>query len=152
MQSAPSNVKDTSNRRIVRFDYGLPTANQIAGFTVEVNELWGFNLYAEMNVNHRFVQYPSPLLETHRTAAQRANAWMVNLSQIRSPWFFHLEAFSMDPEYTTSVFTTETNGRTDFADEETFFYDYVDDNDDQESLSGSEAPLAVHIAERQPSR
>ena len=151
VQSAPSNVKDTSNRRTVRFDYGLPTANQIAGFTVEVNELWGFNLYAEMNVNHRFVQYPSPLLETHRTTAQRANAWMVNLSQIRSPWFFHLEAFSMDPEYTTSIFMTETNGRTDFADEETFFYDYVDDNDDQDrfpdqkrrwqsiSLSGSQA-------------
>ena len=151
VQSAPSNVKDTSNRRTLRFDYGLPTANQIAGFTVEVNELWGFNLYAEMNVNHRFVQYPSPLLETHRTTAQRANAWMVNLSQIRSPWFFHLEAFSMDPEYTTSIFMTETNGRTDFADEETFFYDYVDDNDDQDrfpdqkrrwqsiSLSGSQA-------------
>ena len=47
VQSAPSNVKDTSNRRTVRFDYGLPTANQIAGFTVEVNELWGFNLYAK---------------------------------------------------------------------------------------------------------
>ena len=151
VQSAPSNVKDTSNRRTVRFDYGLPTANQIAGFTVEVHELWGFNLYAEMNVNHRFVQYPSPLLETHRIAAQRANAWMVNLSQIRSPWFFHLEAFSMDPNYTTSIFMTETNGRTDFADEETFFYDYVDDNDDQDrfpdqkrrwqsiSLSGSQA-------------
>ena len=151
VQSAPRNVKDTSNRRTVRFDYGLPTANQIAGFTVEVHELWGFNLYAEMNVNHRFVQYPSPLLATHRIAAQRANAWMVNLSQIRSPWFFHLEAFSMDPKYTTSIFMTETNGRTDFADEETFFYDYVDDNDDQDrfpdqkrrwqsiSLSGSQA-------------
>ena len=151
VQSAPSNVQDTSNRRTVRFDYGLPTANQIAGFTVEVNELWGFNLYAEMNINHRFVQYPSPLLETHRTTAQRANAWLVNLSQIRSPYFFHLEAFSMDPAYATSIFMTETNGRTDFADEETFFYDYVDDNDDQDrfpdqkrrwqsiSLSGSQA-------------
>ncbi len=132
VEKAPDNVKDTSNRRTVSFDYGLPTANQIAGVTVEVRELWGFDLYAEVNVNHRFVQYPNPLLETHRTAARRANAWMVNLSKIHGPWFAYGEAFSMDPDYATSVFMTETNGRVDYDDEESFFYDYVDDNDDND--------------------
>ena len=29
--SAPGNVKDSSNQRVVSFDYGLPTANQISG-------------------------------------------------------------------------------------------------------------------------
>ena len=64
VESAPGNVGDTSNRRTVRFDYGLPTANQLAGLTLEVRQLWGFDLYAELNVNHRFAQYPSPLLTT----------------------------------------------------------------------------------------
>ena len=132
VERSPGNVRDTSNRRTVRIDYGLPTANQIAGVTLEVKELWGFNLYAELNVNHRFSQYPSPLLETHRTASRRADAWMVNLSQIRPPWFAHLEAFSMEPDYTTSVFLTESNGRTDYSDEASYLYDYVEDNDDQD--------------------
>ena len=130
VESAPGNVGDTSNRRTVRFDYGLPTANQIAGLTLEVRQVWGFDLYAELNVNHRFAQYPSPLLATHRTSSRQAQAWMVNLAQIRAPYFLHGEVFSMDPDYTTSVFMTETNGRVDYVDQESFLYDYVDDNDD----------------------
>lgn len=130
VERAPGNVGDTSNRRTVRFDYGLPTANQLAGLTLEVRHLWGFDLYAELNVNHRFAQYPSPLLATHRTSASRAAAWMVEFAQRRSPYFLHGEVFSMDPDYTTSVFMTETNGRVDYVDQESFLYDYVDDNDD----------------------
>ena len=130
VERAPGNVGDTSNRRTVRFDYGLPTANQLAGLTLEVRQLWGFDLYAELNVNHRFAQYPSPLLATHRTSASRAAAWMVEFAHRRSPYFLHGEVFSMDPDYTTSVFMTETNGRVDYVDQESFLYDYVDDNDD----------------------
>lgn len=130
VERAPGNVGDTSNRRTVRFDYGLPTANQLAGLTLEVRQLWGFDLYAELNVNHRFAQYPSPLLTTHRTSARRAAAWMVEFAHRRSPYFLHGEVFSMDPDYTTSVFMTETNGRVDYVDQASFLYDYVDDNDD----------------------
>ena len=130
VERAPGNVGDTSNRRTVRFDYGLPTANQLAGLTLEVRQLWGFDLYAELNVNHRFAQYPSPLLTTHRTSSRQAAAWMVEFAHRRSPYFLHGEVFSMDPDYTTSVFMTETNGRVDYVDQESFLYDYVDDNDD----------------------
>ena len=130
VERAPGNVGDTSNRRTVRFDYGLPTANQLAGLTLEVRQLWGFDLYAELNVNHRFAQYPSPLLTTHRTSARRAAAWMVEFAHRRVPYFLHGEVFSMDPDYTTSVFMTETNGRVDYVDQASFLYDYVDDNDD----------------------
>jgi len=130
VERAPGNVGDTSNRRTVRFDYGLPTANQLAGLTLEMRQLWGFDLYAELNVNHRFAQYPSPLLTTHRTSARRAAAWMVEFAHRRVPYFLHGEVFSMDPDYTTSVFMTETNGRVDYVDQASFLYDYVDDNDD----------------------
>ena len=38
---ASGNVKDGSNRQRVAFDYGLPTANQIAGFTIELTDVKG---------------------------------------------------------------------------------------------------------------
>ena len=36
---ADGNVKDSSNQRVLAFDYGLPTANQIVGFTFELTDL-----------------------------------------------------------------------------------------------------------------
>ena len=39
---APGNVKDHSNLGSVVFDYGLPTATQVLGFTVEADDLAGF--------------------------------------------------------------------------------------------------------------
>ena len=48
---AEGNVKDNSNQRVVAFDYGLPTANQLAGFTLEIDDLAGFQAYAEVDIN-----------------------------------------------------------------------------------------------------
>ena len=39
LAQASGNVKDNSNQRVILFDYGIPTANQIAGFTLEVDDL-----------------------------------------------------------------------------------------------------------------
>ena len=67
VMQAKGNIKDGSNKREVVFDYGFPTANQIYGFTLEVNELKGFSLYTEFNVNHRFKQYPNRRRRTLRS-------------------------------------------------------------------------------------
>jgi PAS domain S-box-containing protein len=40
---AAGNVKDGSNQRVVAFDYGLPTANQVLGFTVAMKDVVGFD-------------------------------------------------------------------------------------------------------------
>ena len=62
---AEGNIQDGSNRREVAFNYGLPTANQIFGFTLETNEILGFRLFTEFDVNHRYRQYPQqPAAET----------------------------------------------------------------------------------------
>ncbi|MDE2704705.1 MAG: hypothetical protein OXI35_06515, partial [Gemmatimonadota bacterium] len=56
---AAGNVKNQLNPREVVFDYGLPTASQIAGITTEVRDWWGFDLYGEFNVNCQYRQFPS---------------------------------------------------------------------------------------------
>ena len=44
---AKGNVKDNTNLRVVAFEYGLPTATQIYGFTLELKDIKGFDLYGE---------------------------------------------------------------------------------------------------------
>ena len=136
MARAPDNVKDGSNQRRVVFDYGLPTAHQIYGFTLEARDIAGFDLYAEYDVNHRFRQYPNLALfnaeRDFEDASFRADAWMVNLSYLAFPWFFFGEAFSMAREYSTSPFTVDTSGDITYDNPTMFFYEFVDDNDDQD--------------------
>jgi len=136
MVRAPGNVKDGSNQQRVVFDYGLPAAHQIYGFTLEARDIAGFDLYAEYDVNHRFRQYPSLALfnadRDFEVASLRADAWMVNLSYLAFPWFLFGEAFSMDREYSTSPFTVNTSGDITYDNPTAFFYEFVDDNDDQD--------------------
>ena len=58
--------KISSIRAKVVFDYGLPTASQIAGITTEVRDWWGFDLYGEFNVS---TQYPPIPLDDARIAS-----------------------------------------------------------------------------------
>ncbi len=129
---APNNIKDASNRSVLSFNYGLPTANQVAGLSMEISELAGFSLYAEYVVNSRYRQLPNALLRTHRASVDRSTAWMVNAARNTWPWFAYGEAFSMDEAYTTSFFLTEPTGQVDYGDPERYLFDFVDDNDDQD--------------------
>ena len=129
---ATGNIKDASNRRVISFNYGLPTANQVAGLSMEISELAGFSLYAEYVVNTRYRQLPNALLRTHSSSADRSTAWMVNAARNRRPWFLYGEAFSMDEAYNTSFYLTDPTGQVDYGDPERYLFDFVDDNDDQD--------------------
>ncbi len=131
---ASGNVKDNSNQRVVAFDYGIPTANQIAGFTFEVDDLSGFRSYLEVNVNHQFRQYPNPNLIRHFVSDSEATAWLLNISRTEFPYYTFAEFFSVNPNYATHMYTVDRNsGMVDF--ENRFFrYEFVDDNDDQDRL------------------
>ena len=128
---ADGNVKDSSNQRVLAFDYGLPTANQIAGFTLELTDFEGFNGNFELNVNNRWRKYPNPNTEKHRTGGAEATAWMANLSKISHPYFGFGEAFYIAPDYQTSFRTVQETGIVDFGDDFKI-YEFVDDNDDQD--------------------
>ena len=45
VRRAVGNVDDLSNMQRVDFEYGLPTANLVGGFTIEGTDLFGFDLY-----------------------------------------------------------------------------------------------------------
>ena len=128
---APGNVKDGSNQRVLTFDYGLPTANQIAGFTLELTDLAGFVGYAELNVNHRYRQYPNPRLRSHHVASDESMAWILNLSTVADPWFGYVEAFGVDAGYTTAFDVVDETGNIDYS-RDLQRYEFVDDNDDQD--------------------
>ena len=141
MVRAPGNVKDHSNLGAVVFDYGLPTATQVLGFTVEADDLAGFRLYGEFNVNHLYRKYPDVSRTTHTTSSgirgnPSAEAWMVNVARDFHPYYLFGEAFGMDAEYSTTMRFLDSAGRVNYVDtplaNSRYLYDFVDDNDDND--------------------
>lgn len=135
---APGNIKNNLNQREVVFDYGLPTANQIYGFSAEVRGFRGFDLYGEFNLNTQYRKYPTTSTAKHRSIAgiagdRRSVGWMANISRREGPWRFFLEGFGMDEGYTTSLSPVDGRGVVDYSPEATAkMYDLVDDNDDND--------------------
>ena len=141
MVRAPGNVQDHSNLGAVVFDYGLPTATQVLGFTVEADDLAGFRLYGEFNVNHQYRKYPDVSQTTHTTSSgirgnPAAEAWMVNVARDFYPYYLFGEAFGMDAQYSTTMRFLDSAGRVNYADtpqaHSNYLYDFVDDNDDND--------------------
>jgi hypothetical protein len=128
---APGNVKDSSNQRVLAIDYGLPTANQITGFTLELTDLEGLDAYFEVNVNSQYKQYPNPALQKNYAGSTEASAWMLNVSKQTYPYFAFLEAFRTGPNYQTGLHVVDQNGIVDYGSEFRYF-EFVDDNDDQD--------------------
>ena len=135
---AAGNVKNQLNPEEVVFDYGLPTATQIAGLTTEIRDLAGFDFYGEFNLSTSVRQYPSTLLEKHDSFSgivgdEHALGFQVNLSKKAGPLRLFVEGFGMDDAYSTSIKPVSTRGIVDYSPEATEgIYDFVDDNDDQD--------------------
>jgi hypothetical protein len=131
---ATGNVKDSSNQRVLAFDYGLPTANQIAGLTLELTDLAGFDGYLEIDQNTRSQQYPNRNLDEHFTSSVHSGALLLNLSKVAYPYFAHLEAFDVDADYATNFTTVDNNNVVDYG-RSSALYEFVDDNDDQDQFA-----------------
>ena len=96
-----------------------------------MTDLGGFAGYAEIDINNRYRQFPNPNRKRHHTSGDEALAWFANLSSTPYPYFFLLEAFSVDPMYQTSMVTADEEGRLDY-DNDFERYEFVEDNDDQD--------------------
>ena len=131
---ADGNVQDNSNQTRILFDYGLPTSRLVYGFDVEVTDAWGFDVYGEVDVSREYTMYPNQdrLLENEslETHSHDAHAWMLNVSKREYPYFFYGEAFSLDPDYSTTAYVTDTVGDIRYDDSRQYFYEFVTDNDD----------------------
>ena len=151
---ARNNVKDNTNIKVVSFEYGLPTATQIYGFTVEFADVMGFDVYGEFDNSRVYRKYPYPSTDQgntdHSTSSgisgkSSANAWMINLSKKEYPWFLFGEAFAMDRDYASTTYLTEGDGKMDYTSgyfengenssiTERFLWEFVEDNDDQDRI------------------
>ena len=137
---AEGNIQDNTNLRTLSFEYGLPTATQIWGGTLEVRNVKGFDFYGEYDLSYSYTKYPNINTTTHTTSSgikgnSTAPAWMMNLSKSAYPWFMFGEAYSMDPRYNTSTFTADAAGFIDYEDERIYVVDLVADNDDQDRFA-----------------
>ena len=150
---APGNVKDNTNLSIITFDYGLPTATSIFGFTVEITDVKGVNVYGEWDNSRVYRRYPYPSNDQGNTdhssssgTDQRpsASAWMVHADKRDYPFFAYGEAFEIDPEYATSIWVSQQDGTIDYTSGyyqrgqpgriERFVYEFIEDNDDQDRI------------------
>ena len=136
---AAGNVPDNSNQTRLVFEYGLPTANMVYGFTVDVKEVMGFDAYAELAISRSYHQFPSPSLAQAGRApssySKEAEAWMVNVSKVAYPFFAFGEAFRLDPDYSTTAYLVNSEGDILYDHSTRHLYEFVEDNDDQDRIS-----------------
>jgi hypothetical protein len=135
---AQGNVRDGSNQRFVRVEYGLPVANEIYGVTLDLTDVGGVFVSAEWDRNVQHSRYPrrgENQVTNHATSTNKADAWFVNAYKRFYPFFLFGEAYNVDPDYSTSVFMAGIQndaGDIRYDDQQRFVYEFVDDNDDQD--------------------
>ena len=131
---AEGNVKDATNQRVVRFDYGLPTGNEIYGATIEVEDVMGFWARGEYNVNRRHRRFPNqnPEIFEHTLATDRSEALYLTVAKLAYPWFAYGEYFSIDGAYSTTMYIVDKSGRVFYNLKDRYVFEFVDDNDDQD--------------------
>ena len=131
------NVRDNTNQRVVRFDYGLPSANQIASIDLTVEDIWGMEVRGEFARNTQFQRFPNiniQKLSNLEKSETNADAWFVNATRRTGRWFGYGEAFSMVHDYTTRGYITDKNDFVDYENQRQNWFEYIDDNDDQDQL------------------
>ena len=137
IKRANGNIKDISNVRVEKFNYGLPTANLIGGFTIEGKDVMGWDFYGEWDRNKQYSQYPNAAQfaadEGHEISSESADAALVTISKQSYPYFAFGEFYSIDGGYSTSAFVTDTDGEVKYDFPLRHVYEFVEDNDDQDS-------------------
>ena len=131
---AEGDSHDLSNDRTLRFAYGLPTARELYGGTVEVEDWYGLGLVGEWNVSRGVRQYPNMNVHRHTVADTKAEGWYLNAFWRHYPVVLAVERFGMDDGYSTTAFGVDRGGYSDYADASEYFYEFVDDNDDLDRL------------------
>ena len=129
---ARGNIVDGSNQRFLRFEYGLPTANEVMGMDFELTNVRGVDLRAEYALNRRFSRYPNQNFRKLDSIEEKGQAAYATASWAYSPWFAYGEVFSIDPDYNTSAFITNAEGGIDYSADTRHRFEFVDDNDDQD--------------------
>ncbi len=132
---AEGNVRDNTNQRVVRFDYGLPSGNQITSVDLQIEDIWGMEVRGEFARNAQYQRYPNiniQKLSNLTLSQQEADAWFLNATKRTGRYFSYGEVFSMDHNYTTRGYITDQNDFVDYENQRQNWFEYIDDNDDQD--------------------
>ena len=78
-------MQDNSNTRVLRLDYGLPTASELIGVDWNVVDWGGPSLQGEWVLNRRFFRYPNPAINRHYERADLAIASYLDAQYRRGP-------------------------------------------------------------------
>ncbi len=136
VKRASGNIKDISNVRVVKFNYGLPTANLVGGFTIDGRDVFGWDINGEWDRNIRYAQYPNAALfataKGHEISSESAEAALLTIAKQEYPYFAFGEFYSIDGDYSTSAFVTDTDGELRYDFPLRSVYEFVDDNDDHD--------------------
>jgi hypothetical protein len=97
MKQARGNVKDQSNKQVVRFEYAINTGRAIYGVNFEAN-LFGINLKGEYDINVLNRRFP---VEDGRREEQISHAYFVQAKKRVGVFEVGGEYFNVDPEYKT---------------------------------------------------
>ena len=132
-------IRDSNtNLRALKFEYGLPTANLVAGATIEGVDLWGLDFYGEWDRNFRYSQYPNAprfiANEGHEISRRTADARYLTVSKQQYPFFVHGEGYNIDEDYSTRTLVVDTSGDIEYDNLQIHAYEFVDDNDDQDAI------------------
>ena len=140
---AAGNVQDNSNTRILRLDYGLPTASELIGVDWNLNDWNGLSCLGELVLNRRYSRYPNPNITDHHETAENAHAGYLNGSYRFGPWMLFGEGFSIEEDYSTRYWLTDRTGRIRFKSQIPQVYEFVDDDDDLNGLTEWQRPFFV---------
>ena len=143
--AAPGNVRDMSNRRQVRFEYGRQTGRTNLSLRLEI-ERKGFQLRTEYAHTFNYLQYPTAVGDKH-WKREGGGAFFINVEKRQGPVSLGGEYFHLSPRYSTvlSVEDPEFRSYTDLLDSpfsvfpsfpgrynNTVEFSTVDDNDDRD--------------------
>ena len=129
---AESNITDGSNQHFLRFEYGLPTANEILGVDFNVTDIKGFDLSTEYAINRRFQRFPNQNFRKLPATEKTSEAFYLTASYVRYPFFGYGETFYLDPEYSTAAYMADGSGNISYDQPFRHLFEFVDDNDDQD--------------------
>ena len=140
---APGNVQDESNGRLLKLDYGLPTANELLGVNWDLVDWGGLSIQGEAVLNQRYGKYPGPEQAHHHLVVDRAGAGYINMAYNRYPWALFGEAFSIADAYATNYWLTQSSGEIRFKAPVPDLYEFVDDDDDHDAIPEWERPFQL---------
>jgi hypothetical protein len=145
---AQGKVEDDSNSRLLRLEYGLPTASEILGLDWDLVNWHGLSTQGEVALNRRYRKYPGPREAHLRQAVDQAHAAYLQTAYQRYPWLLWGEAFSIAADYSTQYWLVQGSGEIKYKAPIPEVYEFVEDDDDHNAIPEWVRPFQATSNER----